>query len=173
MSVQESTIEREAPARSPVTAPWSSQFDMASQISGRTYRTFVFEPPLPAPEAGYPLLVVLDGNMTFPIAATMAAMYAFSACPALVVLPTVWANSKSAAIRCPAAATLYLARDCAYLGTAITPSVAIIARTIVHSTRVKAPRTTISCRKRKPPDVCCQTRAVCQFKGRRFAPALF
>ncbi len=85
MSVQESTIEREAPAKSPVTAPWSTQFDMASQISGRTYRTFVFEPPLPAPEAGYPLLVVLDGNMTFPIAATMASMYAFSGCPALVV----------------------------------------------------------------------------------------
>jgi len=85
MSVQQSTHEREAPAKSPVTLQWSTQFDMASQISGRTYRIFVFEPPLPAPEAGYPLLVVLDGNMTFQIAATMAAVYAFSGCQALVV----------------------------------------------------------------------------------------
>jgi len=85
MSLQESTLEREAPAKSPVTMPWSTQFDMASRISGRTYRIFVFEPPLPAPEAGYPLLVALDGNMTFQIAATMASMYAFSGCPALVV----------------------------------------------------------------------------------------
>jgi len=85
MSVQESTLEREAPAKSPVTTQWSTQFDMASDISGRTYRIFMFEPPLPAPEAGYPLLVVLDGNMTFQIAAAMAAMYAFSGVPVLVV----------------------------------------------------------------------------------------
>ena len=85
MTLQESTLEREAPAKCPVIVPWSTQFDMASQISGRTYRIFTFEPPLPAPEAGYPLLVVLDGNMSFPIAAAMATMYAFSGCPALVV----------------------------------------------------------------------------------------
>src|SRR5580658_10520557 len=85
MSLQQSTLDREAAARSPVTVQWSTQFDLASEISGRTYRIFVFEPPLPAPEAGYPLLVALDGNMTFQIAAAMAAMYAFSGCPALVV----------------------------------------------------------------------------------------
>ncbi|HLY80670.1 MAG TPA: alpha/beta hydrolase-fold protein [Caulobacteraceae bacterium] len=80
------TIEREtATATEPVTLPWSTQFDLASKISGRTYRIFVFAPPLPPPEAGYPLLVVLDGNMTFPVAATMGAMYAFSGAPALVV----------------------------------------------------------------------------------------
>ncbi len=74
-----------APARSPVAVTWSSQFDLASDISGRTYRIFVFEPPMPPPETGYPLLVALDGAMTFPIAAAMAATYAFSACPVLVV----------------------------------------------------------------------------------------
>jgi predicted alpha/beta superfamily hydrolase len=74
-----------APARSPVSVTWSTQFDLASDISNRTYRIFVFEPPLPPPEAGYPLLVVLDGNMTFQIAAAMAATYAFAGCPVLVV----------------------------------------------------------------------------------------
>jgi hypothetical protein len=69
----------------PVPLLWSSQFDMASKISGRTYRIYVFQPPIPAPPSGYPMLVTLDGNMTFPIAATMAAMYAFSMAPALVV----------------------------------------------------------------------------------------
>ena len=74
-----------APARSPVSVGWSTQFDLASAISGRSYRIFVFEPPLPPPPTGYPLLVALDGAMTFPIAAAMAATYAFSACPVLVV----------------------------------------------------------------------------------------
>jgi hypothetical protein len=85
MTLQEDTLEREAPAKSPVTVQWSTQFDMTSQISGRSYRIFVFEPPLPPPEAGYPVLLALDGNMTFQIAAAMAAMYAFSGCPVLVV----------------------------------------------------------------------------------------
>lgn len=72
-------------AESPVTVPWSTQFDLASAISGRTYRIYVFQPPLPPPEGGYPTLVVLDGDMTFHIAAAMAATYAFSAAPVLVV----------------------------------------------------------------------------------------
>jgi uncharacterized protein len=85
MSLEASTIERDAAAHEPVALPWSTQFDLASKISGRTYRIFVFAPPLPPPEAGYPVLVALDGNMTFPIAAAMASMYAFSGCPTLVV----------------------------------------------------------------------------------------
>jgi uncharacterized protein len=85
MTLETDTIEREAATHEPVALPWSTQFDLASKISGRTYRIFVFTPPLPPPEAGYPLLVALDGNMTFPIAAAMASMYAFSGSPALVV----------------------------------------------------------------------------------------
>jgi len=69
----------------PVAAPWSRQFDLTSRISGRTYRIFVFQPPILPPETGYPVVTVLDGNMTFPIAAAMAATYAWSACQALVV----------------------------------------------------------------------------------------
>lgn len=74
-----------AVAEGPVTLRWSTQFDLASAISGRTYRISVFRPPAPAPPCGYPLLVVLDGDMTFPIAAAMAATYAYSMCPVLVV----------------------------------------------------------------------------------------
>jgi len=74
-----------APKTTPATLPWSTQFDLTSEITGRTYRIFVFEPPVPPPEAGYPVVTVLDGNMTFPIAAAMAATYAWSACPAMVV----------------------------------------------------------------------------------------
>ena len=70
---------------SPVSLTWSTQFDLTSRINDRTYRIFTFEPPFPPGEAGYPLLIVLDGNMTFPIAAAMAATYAFSGSPALVV----------------------------------------------------------------------------------------
>jgi uncharacterized protein len=74
-----------ASAEIPVVLPWSTQFDLPSQISGRTYRISVFRPPVPPPASGYPLLVALDGNMTFPIAAAMAATYAFAMCPVLVV----------------------------------------------------------------------------------------
>jgi len=72
-------------APTPVAIPWTSQFDLASKISGRTYRISIFAPPVPPPEAGYPVLVALDAAMTFPIAAAMAGTYAFSAAPAIVV----------------------------------------------------------------------------------------
>jgi hypothetical protein len=85
MTLEAETIAPGATTPEPYTLPWSTQFDLASKISGRTYRIFVFAPPLPPPEAGYPLLVTLDGNMTFPIAAAMGSMYAFSGSPALVV----------------------------------------------------------------------------------------
>ena len=86
MTLEANTIEPDTATREPVALPWSTQFDLASKISGRTYRIFVFAPPLPPREpAGYPLLVALDGNMTFPIAAAMGSMYAFSGTPAVVV----------------------------------------------------------------------------------------
>ena len=74
-----------APAASLVSIFGSSQFDMASKISDRTYRIFVFKPPLPPPPAGYPVVVVTDANMGFPIAATMAGTFAMSGKAAIVV----------------------------------------------------------------------------------------
>ena len=47
------------------------QFDIESQITGPTYRIFVQRPRLEAPDDG-PLIVALDGNLSFPIAAMIA-----------------------------------------------------------------------------------------------------
>ena len=66
------------PAQSPILVYGSSRFDLPSKVSGRTYRIFVFKPPLPPPPSGYPVVVVTDANMSFPIAATMAATFALS-----------------------------------------------------------------------------------------------
>ena len=74
-----------ATAPKPVALPWSTEFDMHSTIAGRTYRISLFEPPLPSPAGAFPVLTVLDGATTFPIAAAMAGMFAFSGAPALVV----------------------------------------------------------------------------------------
>src|SRR6185312_9630023 len=73
-----------ATADAPVTLPFSVQFDVASEIAGRTYRVFVFQPLLPAPSTGYPVVTMSDGNMNFPMAMVMAAMFQQTA-PALMV----------------------------------------------------------------------------------------
>ena len=70
---------------SPVPLYGSSQFDMPSEISGRTYRIFVFKPDIPPPASGYPVIVATDGNMSFPIMATVGATYALTGTAALVV----------------------------------------------------------------------------------------
>jgi predicted alpha/beta superfamily hydrolase len=63
------------PAQSPVLVRGSIQFDMPSQISGRTYRIFIYAPAAPPPPTGYPVVVLIDGNMSFPIAATVSAAF--------------------------------------------------------------------------------------------------
>jgi len=54
-----------------VTLPGAVQWDMTSAINGRTYRVFVSKPAAPAPPSGYPVLLVTDANLTFPVAAMM------------------------------------------------------------------------------------------------------
>ena len=61
----------------PVIVHGSTQFDMTSEVNGRTYRVFVFKPDAPAPPEGYPLFLVTDANMTFPIAATLGTTHGF------------------------------------------------------------------------------------------------
>jgi uncharacterized protein len=58
---------------------------MSSRITGRTYRIFVFKPDSPAPPSGYPVIVGTDGNMVFPIMATVSATFALMGKAALVV----------------------------------------------------------------------------------------
>ncbi len=74
-----------ATADAPVTLPGCVQFDLASEISGRTYRIFVYLPLIPAPPEGYPVVTVTDGNMNFALAMVMGHMFSFQAKPAIVV----------------------------------------------------------------------------------------
>jgi uncharacterized protein len=79
----------EAPAiattDAPVSPPGCVQFDLASNIAGRTYRVFVYQPLVPPPPEGYPVITVTDGNMNFLLAMVMAGMFAFQAKPAVIV----------------------------------------------------------------------------------------
>jgi predicted alpha/beta superfamily hydrolase len=76
---------RPAPPHTPTSFPGAVEFDVTSKINGRTYRVLVYQPLLPPPEAGYPAVFLSDGNMNFPIAAAMGAMFAFQGAPALIV----------------------------------------------------------------------------------------
>jgi uncharacterized protein len=75
-----------APTQSPVTLRGATQFDMTSKISGRTYRIFVFEPPSAGPPSGHPVIVMTDGNMSFPAAATLDGMFALQGGKAALVV---------------------------------------------------------------------------------------
>jgi len=73
------------PQPKPYSFVRSSQFDMASKISGRTYRIFIHTPPTPPPPGGYPVLYVTDGNATFPITAGQAELEALAGARMMVV----------------------------------------------------------------------------------------
>lgn len=55
-----------------VTLPAARQVDLSARATGHRYRIFVAPPPGPAPSTGYPVLYVLDGNASFPLAALLA-----------------------------------------------------------------------------------------------------
>ena len=59
-------------ATSPAALPGATQFDITSQITGRTYRISVSGPLAPPPAAGFPVLYVLDAFTSFPTAASQA-----------------------------------------------------------------------------------------------------
>jgi hypothetical protein len=59
---------------------------MASRISGRTYRIFIYEPAAPPPPLGYPVVVVIDGNLMFPLAATLSGAFGLSGGPTALVV---------------------------------------------------------------------------------------
>ena len=72
-------------SHSPVVVHGSIQFDLPSRVSGRIYRIFVFKPAASPPPSGYPVVVVTDGNLSFPLFATMSAGFEFAGQAALVV----------------------------------------------------------------------------------------
>jgi len=71
--------------QSPALIPGAVQFDITSKFSGRTYRVFVYQPLVPPPPEGYPVITLSDGNMNFPMAAAMAGMFSFQASAAVIV----------------------------------------------------------------------------------------
>jgi predicted alpha/beta superfamily hydrolase len=78
-----------AAAVSPIVRPDAEQWDMTSQITGRTYRIYVAKPvaTAPVPEGGYPVLYLNDGDFSFHTAADALLMQSvgLEARPAFVV----------------------------------------------------------------------------------------
>lgn len=81
-----STVTPMTKKHHPVALRGAVQFDMSSKISGRTYRIFVFRPPSDPPPGGYPVIVMTDGNMSFPAAATLDGMFALQGGKAALVV---------------------------------------------------------------------------------------
>lgn len=48
------------------------QWDLRSEVRGRTFRIYVFKPVEPPPPSGYPVVYVTDGNLCFGTAAMQA-----------------------------------------------------------------------------------------------------
>jgi predicted alpha/beta superfamily hydrolase len=55
-------------AKNPCRLPGTSWFDLAPAAGGAAYRIFLFVPKQEPPAEGWPLLVMTDGNATFPFA---------------------------------------------------------------------------------------------------------
>lgn len=85
-----------APATKPAELPFSVQFDLASKITGRTYRIYVATPPAPPPKGGYPVLYVLDGGIAFPTAAAQALMRGLGGGKPAVVVGVAYPNALAA-----------------------------------------------------------------------------
>src|SRR5262249_46007598 len=91
--------QQKAARLEPATVPGAVQFDLPSQATGRTYRIYVLKPPSPPPAAGYPVVFLTDGDLTFGSAATRAGLegLAMDLRPSLIVAigyascsPTFW-----------------------------------------------------------------------------------
>ncbi len=56
----------------PVALAGTRQWRLSSRCTGREYRILISEPDGPAPTAGWPVLYLLDGNLLFPTAHSLA-----------------------------------------------------------------------------------------------------
>ena len=79
--------QQKAARLEPATVPGAVQFDLPSQATGRTYRIYVLKPASPPPAAGYPVVFLTDGDLTFGSAATRAGLegLAMDLRPSLIV----------------------------------------------------------------------------------------
>lgn len=72
------------PAPTTVSLPRTRQHDLRT-AAGRSYRLFIAEPDGAAPAGGWPVLFLLDGNATFPVANTLMRSFAQRGSPGVVL----------------------------------------------------------------------------------------
>lgn len=59
-----------APVTEPAKQPFAVQFDLPSKITGRAYRIYVAKPSSAPPKGGWPVIYVLDADVTFATASS-------------------------------------------------------------------------------------------------------
>lgn len=74
------------PVVEPARLPLSVQFDMPSKITGRTYRIYVAKPITPPPKTGWPVVYVLDADVTFATVASQNVLRMASGQPAAIIV---------------------------------------------------------------------------------------
>lgn len=74
------------PVTEPAKQPFAVQFDLPSKITGRTYRIYVARPITPPPKGGWPVIYVLDADVSFPIAASQMILRMASGQAAAIVV---------------------------------------------------------------------------------------
>ncbi len=80
------------PTTSPATIPLAVQFDLPSKITGRIYRIYVSRPVTPPPKDGYPVLYVLDGDITFATASGQVILASLTGKGASLVVGVAYPN---------------------------------------------------------------------------------
>lgn len=74
------------PTVEPAKLPLSVQFDIPSKITGRTYRIYVAKPFTPPPKTGWPVVYVLDADVTFATVASQMVLRMASGQPAAIIV---------------------------------------------------------------------------------------
>jgi predicted alpha/beta superfamily hydrolase len=85
--------EAALPATEPAKLPLTVQFDLASKITGRTYRIYVSKPVVAPPKTGFPVLYVLDADMAFPTAAGQVLLGSLGGRPPALVVGIGYPNT--------------------------------------------------------------------------------
>lgn len=73
--------------------PWAKQFDMPSAITVRTYRIYVAKPPVGAPKTGWPVVYVLDADITFSSLAAQMVMRSASGGNGAIIVGVGYPNA--------------------------------------------------------------------------------
>ena len=78
------------------TLPLTTQFDLKSAVTGSTYRIMVSQPVKPPPASGYPVMYVLDADLTFGTAATQTVLASLSDHTSVIIVGIGYAPVENA-----------------------------------------------------------------------------